>query len=219
MRRLLIVPTVLLALLAGAAIAGRPTAVDHDIRFADIPPTTTSTTTLPPATTTSTTSTTSVPDTTDVAVVTAVDAATGAPETAAEGGEATVAPSETPVPASASASPTTLPRIQPMAAVSVVVANAASRGGLANATASGLETLGYEGVIRTDGTSATDDTAIYHRAGFEREAARLARQLGFEGDVLPIPTDRTFVGDDDLDLLVWLGRDWDSVTNIELPAV
>lgn len=62
-------------------------------------------------------------------------------------------------------------------ALSVLVANAGNRSGLAGRGADALAAAGYVFVITADAATSLDASVVLYAPGFEREAARLAADL------------------------------------------
>lgn len=179
----------LIGLIAGALIAGRPSTIPRDLRAADIPPTvatTATTTTLPPTTTTRPPTTT-----------------TDAPEAIAT--VTTRAPATT---------TTTVPVDR--ANVYVMVSNASLTYGLATRVASFLPEHGYQYVYRADALREHGETAVFYRGDLEAEALDLADELDIDPDrVAPHPDEQIINGTANYEVLLLLGVDWASATNLD----
>ncbi len=181
--RWLIPAVVLLGLLAGAAIVGRPTSIEGDVPLPLDAGSTTSTTTAPTTvaptpTTAATTPTTgdSTPDTSAALVNTTT----------------TTPPTTAPDPAS----------------VRVVVGNGSSRNGLATSTADELTAAGYVDVVATNAISKSADTYIVYRDGFQAAAAAVAELLEIPGErVLPYIDAEVTERDEQGDVIVVVGAD------------
>jgi hypothetical protein len=103
-----------------------------------------------------------------------------------------------------------------MPGVFVVVGNASDTFGLATQTTTRLQELGYVFVVRSDGITESEDTAIYFADGYEGEARRLAFQIGVPLSLIePMPDEPIVEGNADEDLLLYLGNDWRDVTNLD----
>jgi hypothetical protein len=171
---------VVVGALAGAAIAGRPTAPPNDVRIS------------PAAAATSTSTTPSVPPT--LVPATAASATTvpvaGAAATAAPGTAAgtSTSPTSQPTAPSPPASATTAPRATttvfaapaPVAereSIRVVVANGTDRARLAGELADELEALGYVDVVRTDADRNYGSSVVYADEELRPQALRVAADL------------------------------------------
>ncbi len=170
---------------AGVAIAGVPTSGGADPTI--VPPSTTEATGLEAVATTVPLETTTLPT------------------------ETTTLPPETTTNATETTTTTTVPEptLPDRSEEVVVVANAASIGGLASSTVARLEELGYVDVRATDGSDIVDTTVVYFADGFEASAARLAVDLGVEPTAIePIILAPDIVGGlDGESLLAYLGVD------------
>jgi hypothetical protein len=93
----------------------------------------------------------------------------------------------------------------------VVVANAAGIAGLAGQVSAELRDLGYGDVLATDGSELVDDTRIYHVEGLDREALRIADEIGMPGALIALLETAPDVDGDisGVQLLPYLGRDLD----------
>lgn len=181
--RWLIPAVVLLGLLAGAAIVGRPTATS-DLRLPLDAGSTTSTTTAPttlaPAPTPTTTTTPTTGDSTPDTSAALVNTTTTTP-------------------------PTTAPD---PATVRVVVGNGSSRNGLATSTADELTAAGYVDVVATNAISKSADTYIVYRDGFQAAAQAVAELLDIPGErVLPYIDAQVTERDEQGDVIVVVGAD------------
>jgi hypothetical protein len=178
--RWLIPAVVLLGLLAGAAIVGRPTSIEGDVPL--------------PLDAGSTTSTTTAPTT--VAPVPSTTTGDGAPDTSAA-----LVNTTTTTP------PTTTTAPDP-ATVRVVVGNGSSRNGLATTTADELTAAGYVDVVATNAVSKSADTYIVYRDGFQAAAQAVAELLDIPGErVLPYIDAEVTERDEQGDVLVVVGAD------------
>jgi LytR cell envelope-related transcriptional attenuator len=181
-----IAAVLIVALAAGAAIAGRPTTPANDIRISSVPTTTTS-----PASTTLAPSPTTAAPARPVATTTAVTAVTTAPTTT------TAATTTTPEP--------------DRSTVLVLVANAGNASGIARAEAARLVTLGYPKPVTNDATELIAQTTVYARAGHEDEALQLLADAGLPADRLrPFPSQSNPITtlDARANLILALGNDW-----------
>ena len=178
----------MLALVAGAAVAGLPTSVRSDIVVSDIgqPPGTSedATTTAQP------TSTTTTPPTT-----------LGSSTTASTDTQAT-----DPLDRSTTQPAVTEPTLVSEASVRVVVANAAGTNGLAARFAELVRGLGYVDVQRATATENRPASIVYWSPGREGEARRLAEQLGIAA-AQPVPSDAIVVGNSTGDVWALIGAD------------
>ena len=123
---------------------------------------------------------------------------------------ATVAPTTT-APATtttAEATTTTEAPLVDRGALSVVVANAGDSGGLAARGADALAALGYVFVVTADAAGTRETSAVLYAAGFQREAARLAADLGLPADaVAPFDDPSAITGPAGADLVVLLATE------------
>lgn len=220
-RFLVLVCVALIGLVAGAIVTGRPQTVTRDVRSGDIRPTTSTVlsttvprTTVPRTTTTSTsTSTSTEPPTTTEPPTSTEPPTTSGPSTTARP-PATSRPSavgstETP----ATAGPTTT--LTPIASVYVMVGNASNTFGLATQTATALRGLGYELVYRADGIREMRQTFVYYSEGLEGEALRIADSIGLDSSrVETRPSEPLTTGTQEFQVLVLLGNDWHTVTDL-----
>ena len=93
-------------------------------------------------------------------------------------------------------------------ALSVVVANAGDSGGLAARGADALAALGYVFVVTADAAGTRETSAVLYAAGFQREAARLAADLGLPADaVAPFDDPSAITGPAGADLVVLLATE------------
>ena len=195
----------LIAGLAGIAIAGLPdgTPVSETIvvRPSTAKTTTASTTTTPITTTTSSSttttenSTTTQPDTTVDTSPPAAGSAAAAPPSADAAAEAVDQP------------------LVAEADLFVVVANGAGAAGLAARTTETLRAIGYVDAVATDGTETVDATTVYFDNGLEREAARLAVDLGLAPATTAALADAPGIegtASSGALLIAYLGRDYGS---------
>lgn len=180
---------------AGLAIAGLPSSppVDPTIVVPDstLPPVETDageTTVVTEVAVTEPTSTTIAESTTSVAETTTTEAL---PET------------------TTTTSTTTVPPLPERSTVDVVVANGANIGGIASATASRLEELGYVDVRPTDGTEIVFFTIVYYVDDALPLAERLAADLDLPAtSIAPLAEAPDIIGDlQGESLLVYLGSD------------
>lgn len=172
------------ALLAGIAVAGLPESVPSDVRASGIrpPAVVPSTEPEPPTTSASPPSTTAAP----VATSTPGDTDASVPvDTAPE--------NVTPVP-------------RPPSEVRVVVANAAAADGLAGRVAEQVRGLGYTDVIATNAIGRRASSAVFYSPDFSLEAEALAAALGI-ATVEPQPIEQITVDAVAADLWVVLGGD------------
>lgn len=179
--RWLIPAVVLLGLLAGAAIVGRPTSIEGDVPLPLDAGTTTSTTVAATTTTAPAPSTTADGDTT-VTTAALVNTTTTVEQTT-----------------------TTVPD---PATVRVVVGNGSSRNGLATVTADELVAAGYVDVVATNAISKSADSYIVYREGFQAAAQAVAELLEIPGErVLPYIDAEVTERDDQGDVIVVVGAD------------
>lgn len=170
-----------ISVLAGVAIAGRPTSGGKA-----------ATITLP--TTVVTTTTTASPPATD-AVPADTEPAT------------TDAPPDTEAPASTT-STTTLPPSPPAADVVVVAVNGAGTSGLAGRTRDELVFFGFTQTRVTDATQLVDETFVYYVEGFEAAASDVAGILGLGVDrIRPIAEVPDYGAEPGDQVVVYAGRD------------
>lgn len=191
----------------GAAIAGRPTAVDN-IRISSVPSTTSpATTTLAPA---PTAVAPSRPVTTTTAVTTVGSASTTtAVATVVGSGSTTTAPAVRIAPTTTTTATTTTTPEPDRSAVQVLVVNAGNRSGIARAEAAYLVTLGYTNTRTDDAHQPIAQTTVYARAGGEDAALVLLADAGLAADRLrPFPGQSIATLDDWADLILALGIDW-----------
>ncbi len=181
--RWLIPAVVLLGLLAGAAIVGRPTSIEGDVPLPLDAGSTTSTTTAPTTVAPTPTTPTTTPTTGD-----------STPDTSA---------------ALVNTTTTTPPTTAPdPATVRVVVGNGSSRNGLATSTADELTAAGYVDVVATNAISKSADTYIVYRDGFQAAAAAVAELLDIPGErVLPYIDAEVTERDEQGDVIVVVGAD------------
>ncbi len=202
MKRLLLVLVVgVLALAAGAAVAGRPTSVPHDVVI-DQPPATTDSveTSAPIATIPTPPSTTSPTTTTTTTTIAATDVTSSDTDPSPETTNST-SPTET---AAVSASTTLVPE----SGLRLAVANATRAPGIATDHAAILRGIGYVDATAIDAATDSGTTSVYFSYGFRAEARRLAQQIGLDENVVqPRPTDSLTVDAIDADLWLVVGAD------------
>lgn len=197
MKRLLLVLLVgVLALAAGAAVAGRPTSVPNDVVIDQPPATTGQAGTIDPSTTMTTGATTSNSTTTSAAPDLSVD--TRQPRSRPTDATSSTEP--------AGANPSTT--LVPESGLRVAVANATNFPGIATEHVAILNGLGYVDATPTDATDTADATAVFFSDGFSSEALRLAQQLGLdENAVQPHPEGELTSDDVETDLWLIVGAD------------
>lgn len=185
---------VVLGLLAGAAIAGRPRLPHNDIQIgtAAVSTTSVSTTVVPTTDKSGATSSSVAPESTAPVHTVAATTTTAVVTT-------TTAPA---------ASTTTLPASPDRAAVRLVVANATDRSGIAGDTARRLRTIGYTQVRNTDALVPLAETAVFARPGFEAAGEQVAADLGFGPERVQALADTAITSIDAAgDVIVALGAD------------
>jgi len=176
--RWLIPAVVVLGLLAGAAIVGRPATIEGDVPL--------------PLDAGSTTSTTVAPTTT-------------APPPANTDDATTI--TTTALLSTTTVTETTTTTIDP-ATVRVVVGNASARNGLATVTADELSAVGYVDVVATNAIDDSADSFIVYREGFQPAALAIATLLGSPVEqVLPYIDTAVTERDDQGDVMVVVGAD------------
>jgi hypothetical protein len=104
---------------------------------------------------------------------------------------------------------TATPEMRPRKDVTVVVANGGFSDGLAGRGAGSLSALGYVAPKAQNAVKKNDRSVVYFVQGFQREAVRLAEDLGLRANqVLPKPTRSVSRADGGAELIVVLGGDF-----------
>ena len=196
---------IVVGLLAGVAIAGRPTPTDSFVLDSSvIPVVSDSTPTTEPATTEPATT---EPATTDPATTTTTKVGTTTTSS-----PATTTASALPVAPTTTQQATTTTLAGPLSRdeVRLVIANGDGRFRLASTTAARLRPLGYI-IDLADSLQPVDATIIFYRPGFGEEAKIVAKDIGVPNAVLDaFPTnapDAITTSDDQGDVIVVLGPD------------
>lgn len=197
--------------LAGFAIAGRPTVSDSFLTNAA-----TSTSSGPSSSVANSPVATSTPATFDTVVtsdslMTTTTDALPAPTTPPAASTTTAVPTSTASTTTASPPETTVPspsaETVDRSAVRIVLANGDGRFNLVGANKSRLEAAGYVSIDQEDVASATA-TILYYRPGFDDEAAIVAADLLVPQALLqPLPDTPVTDSDAAGDIIVILGPD------------
>ena len=192
MKRLLLVLLVgVLALAAGAAVAGRPVSVPNDVVIDQRPSSPSTDGTIGSRTTTMSTSTTTSAEP-DVTV------GDSGPRPQPTAGPTPTDPAE----------PSSSTTLVPESGLRVAVANGTNAPGLATEYALILNGLGYLDTTATDAAEGTAAAAVYFSDGFRSEAQRLAQQIGLnENAVQALPGRPLTLDDVDADLWLVVGAD------------
>ena len=163
--------------LVGALIVGAPTSVPNDVRLIDTP------------------TTTAAPSTTTTEVVESEAPVPGAQETTTTAAGITTTANDGTLTA------------EERAAVTVLVANASSTGGVANTNAGILNSAGFVDTITSDAAQVPSSVVLY-RPGFEAAGLLVAQVLGIsEQAVAPLAGEPLTPIDDQGDVIVLVGAD------------
>jgi LytR cell envelope-related transcriptional attenuator len=104
----------------------------------------------------------------------------------------------------------------PQSDMSVLVGNASGTFNLAARTRLALLDMGYPFVSSTVGLSPSSTSTIFFAPGLEGEAQRLAREIGAPANLVTArPAEPVVRADQEFDVLILLGDDWDEVTDLE----